>query len=194
MFEDVDFVGGLQTPVYNNNMLPYKVNSVGNFLKTLETPNLPIATSVINPNTVGSHFAGMGGRLPDAPTPITAPNGLSASLANFINRFNPMGSSSNTPAIADGLKDTNWGNMSFSSKLGVGLGAVSSALDAIGAHRAYKLGKSQLNSQKEQFNRQFDAQKGLINSQLADRQDWRNRNMPNQSMSTAEYMDKYGVK
>lgn len=114
--------------------------------------------------------------------------GVATSASNYFDNLSKM------PTATDGLKDTNWSNMAFSSKLGFGLGALSSALDAISAHRAYKLGKSQLNSQKEQFNRQFEAQKGLTNSQLADRQDWRNRNMPNQYMSTAEYLDKYGVK
>lgn len=114
--------------------------------------------------------------------------GVATSASNYFDNLSKM------PTATDGLKDTNWSNMAFSSKLGLGLGALSSALDAISAHRAYKLGKSQLNFQKEQFNRQFDAQKGLTNSQLADRQDWRNRNMPNQYMGTAEYLDKYGVK
>ena len=194
MYEDEDFVGSLQTPVYNNAMLPYKANSVGNFLKTLETSNLPTATSVINPNTVGSYFAGMGGRLPDAPTPVAPVNGLSGILTNFINKYNPLKTSTTTNPVADAGKDTNWNNMAFSSKLGFGLGALNSALNAISAHRAYKLGKSQLNSQIDQFNRQFEAQKGLINSQLYDKQEWRNRNMPNQYMSPSEYLDKYGVK
>ena len=114
--------------------------------------------------------------------------GVATSASNYFDNLSKM------PTATDGLKDTNWNNMAFSNKLGFGLGALSSALNAISAHRAYKLGKSQLNFQKEQFNRQFDAQKGLTNSQLADRQDWRNRNMPNQYMSTAEYLDKYGVK
>ena len=115
--------------------------------------------------------------------------GVATSASNYFDNLSKM------PTATDGLKDTNWNNMAFSSKLGFGLGALSSALDAISAHRAYKLGKSQLNSQKEQFNRQFEAQKGLTNSQLADRQDWRIRNNPNGNyMSAAEYLDKYGVK
>ena len=114
--------------------------------------------------------------------------GVATSASNYFDNLSKMSTAT------DGLKDTNWSNMPFSSKLGFGLGALSSALDAISAHRAYKLGKSQLNFQKEQFNRQFEAQKGLTNSQLADRQDWRNRNMPNQYMSASEYLDKYGVK
>ena len=114
--------------------------------------------------------------------------GVATSASNYFDNLSKM------PTATDGLKDTNWSNMPFSSKLGFGIGALSSALNAISAHRAYKLGKSQLNAQKEQFNRQFEAQKGLTNSQLADRQDWRNRNMPNQYMSASEYLDKYGVK
>ena len=114
--------------------------------------------------------------------------GVATSASNYFDNLSKM------PTATDGLKDTNWNNMAFSSKLGFGLGALNSALNAISAHRAYKLGKSQLNSQIEQFNRQFEAQKGLINSQLYDKQEWRNRNMPNQYMSPSEYLDKYGVK
>lgn len=84
--------------------------------------------------------------------------------------------------------------MAFSSKLGFGIGAFSNALNAISAHRAYKLGKSQLNAQIEQFNRQFEAQKGLTNSQLYDRQTIRNIQYPGMFMSPSEYLDKYGVK
>ena len=93
-----------------------------------------------------------------------------------------------------GLKILIGNNMAFSNKFGFGLGALSSALNAISAHRAYKLGKSQLNFQKEQFNRQFEAQKGLTNSQLYDRQTIRNIENPGMFMSASEYLDKYGVK
>jgi len=90
--------------------------------------------------------------------------------------------------------ETGGGGLNFSDKLGLGIGAVNSILGAINGHRAYSLGKRQLTAQTDQFNRQFEAQRGLINSQLADRQDWRNRNQPGKFASTAEYMDKYGVK
>ena len=114
--------------------------------------------------------------------------GVATSTSNYLDNLSKM------PTATDGLKDTNWKNMPFSSKLGFGLGALSSALDAISAHRAYKLGKSQLNFQKEQFNRQFEAQKGLTNSQLYDRQTIRNIENPGMFMSASEYLDKYGVK
>lgn len=151
--------------------------------------------STVNPSTFGS--AVLNGITPEQIAMFDTKNflpsglnqtGITNSASNYFDNLGKL------PTATDGLKDTNWGNMPFSSKLGLGLGAVSGALDAIGAHRAYKLGKSQLNFQKDQFNRQFAAQRGLVNSQLADRQDWRNRNMPNQYLSTAEYMDKYGVK
>lgn len=86
------------------------------------------------------------------------------------------------------------GGLNFSDKLGLGIDTVNSILGAVNGHRAYSLGKRQLTAQIDQFNRQFEAQRGLINSQLADRQDWRNRNQPGKFASTAEYMDKYGVK
>lgn len=82
----------------------------------------------------------------------------------------------------------------FSTKLGLGIGAVNSIISGINGHRSYQLGKKQLTAQTDQFNQQFAAQRGLVNSQLADRQDWRNRNQPGKFMTTAEYMDKYGVK
>ena len=82
----------------------------------------------------------------------------------------------------------------FSTKLGLGIGAVNSIISGINGHRSYQLGKRQLTAQTDQFNQQFAAQRGLVNSQLADRQDWRNRNQPGKFMTTAEYMDKYGVK
>ena len=90
--------------------------------------------------------------------------------------------------------ETGGGGLNFSDKLGLGIDTVNSVMSAINGHRAYSLGKRQLTAQTDQFNRQFAAQRGLVNSQLADRQDWRNRNMPNQYLSTADYMDKYGVK
>lgn len=82
----------------------------------------------------------------------------------------------------------------FSTKLGLGIGALNSIISGINGHRSYQLGKKQLTAQTDQFNQQFAAQRGLVNSQLADRQDWRNRNQPGKFMTTAEYMDKYGVK
>lgn len=90
--------------------------------------------------------------------------------------------------------ETGGGGLNFSDKLGLGIGAVNSILGAVNGHRAYSLGKRQLTAQTDQFNRQFAAQRGLVNSQLSDRQDWRNRNQPGKFASTAEYMDKYGVK
>ena len=162
--------------------------SLSGFIDNYKPSN--VNTSLIA-NSLGNNTIS----LPDATNALSykAPT-FTQSLSDFMKRINPLGNSSSTNPVADAGKDTNWNNMAFSSKLGLGLGALSSALDAISAHRAYKLGKSQLNFQKDQFNRQFEAQKGLVNSQLYDKQVWRNRNMPNQYMSPSEYLDKYGVK
>lgn len=57
----------------------------------------------------------------------------------------------------------------------------------------YNLYKDMLNNSKSQFERQFAAQRGLINSQLEDRQ--RARLASGQAgPSVADYMAKYGVK
>lgn len=180
-----EYLNQIKTPDYTNLT---QTPSLAGFIDSYKPSN-------VNTSLMASSLGNNAIPIPDASTALNykAPT-LTQSFGDFMKRINPLSNSSSTNPVADAGKDTNWSNMAFSSKLGFGLGALSSALDAISAHRAYKLGKSQLNFQKEQFNRQFDAQKGLTNSQLADRQDWRNRNMPNQYMSASEYLDKYGVK
>ena len=180
-----EYLNQIKAPDYTNLT---QTPSLAGFIDSYKPSN-------VNTGLMASSLGNNAIPLPDANTVLSykAPT-LTQSLGDFMKRINPLGNSSSTNPVADAGKDTNWNNMAFSSKLGLGLGALSSALDAISAHRAYKLGKSQLNSQIEQFNRQFEAQKGLINSQLYDKQEWRNRNMPNQYMSTSEYLDKYGVK
>ena len=162
--------------------------SLSGFIDNYKPSN--VNTSLIA-NSLGNNTIS----LPDATNALSykAPT-FTQSLSDFMKRINPLGNSSSTNPVADAGKDTNWNNMAFSSKLGFGLGALNSALNAISAHRAYKLGKSQLNAQIEQFNRQFEAQKGLTNSQLYDRQTIRNIQYPGMFMSPSEYVDKYGVK
>lgn len=91
-------------------------------------------------------------------------------------------------------KGTGFGDLAFSDKALLGLGALNSALSAINSYKANKLGRQQLAFAKDSFNRNFDAQKGLINSQLADRQAIRNRVNPERNASVADYMAQYGVK
>lgn len=188
-----EYLNQIKTPDYTNLT---QTPSLAGFIDSYKPSIDSYKPSNVNTNLMASSLSNNAIPIPDANAVLNykAPT-LTQSLGDFMKRINPLGNSSSTNPVADAGKDTNWSNMAFSNKLGFGLGALSSALDAISAHRAYKLGKAQLNFQKEQFNRQFDAQKGLTNSQLADRQDWRKRNNPNGNyMSAAEYLDKYGVK
>lgn len=157
-------------PAYNpqvfNAMLPDSL-SVSALLDGLNAPTAALNIPTTTPSNLNLNLTGLGNQLSLPTTPV-----------------NPLGT---TPITDPNVTP-------FSTKLGLGIGAVNSIISAINGHRSYQLGKSQLTAQTDQFNKQFAAQRGLINSQLADRQDWRNRNQPGKFMSTAEYMDKYGVK
>jgi len=150
----------------------------------------------INEYLMGSlpNMVSTGGYIPSNQTMSFAPNQpksfFSSNPTQFDGSMNLVGDNK----TFNGNPETGGGGLNSSDKLGLGIGVLNSILGAINGHRAYSLGKRQLTAQTDQFNRQFAAQRGLVNSQLADRQDWRNRNMPNQYLSTAEYMDKYGVK
>lgn len=63
--------------------------------------------------------------------------------------------------------------------------------------KQYGLSKKIFENNKQQFERNFAAQKGLTNSQLSDRQDRRNADAAANGMSvksTKDYMSEYGVK
>lgn len=88
--------------------------------------------------------------------------------------------------------------MAMTDKINAGVGVFNSALDAISAYKALKLGKENLAFQKDSFNRNFEAMKGTTNAEMEDRQARRVRydaqNGLNNSLSVSEYMAKYGVK
>jgi len=61
--------------------------------------------------------------------------------------------------------------------------------------KQYGLAKDQFAENKRQYNQNFEVQKNLTNSQLADRQRGRLAAQPNANHpSLSEYMSKYGVK
>lgn len=74
-----------------------------------------------------------------------------------------------------------------------GLGAIGSGLQAFTGLQQYGLAKKQFQFQKDAWEKQYAAQKGLINSELEARQNRRVLEDP-RNMATAEYMAKYGVK
>ena len=58
----------------------------------------------------------------------------------------------------------------------------------------FGLAKDQLNFSKESWTKNYEANKGITNSQLADRQHARVASNPGAYQSVGEYMNKYGVK
>lgn len=90
------------------------------------------------------------------------------------------------------------GGIPMTDKINTGVGLFNSAVGAISAYKALKLGKENLAFQKDSFNKNFEAMKGTTNAELADRQARRVRydaqNGMSNNMSVADYMAKYGVK
>lgn len=188
---------------------------LSDYLQTVGSPKIPS-------NLYGSDYIPMGGYLPNTLTmsnalgSINSPVNIDTTnlLGNQVLGIPTAGSFSGVNLGTDGMfgnklvgstpttavtgldlpKGTGFGDLAFSDKALLGLGALNSALSAINSYKANKLGRQQLAFAKDSFNRNFDAQKGLINSQLADRQAIRNRVNPERNASVADYMAQYGVK
>lgn len=74
-----------------------------------------------------------------------------------------------------------------------GIQGIGSLVGGYNGYKQYKLAKDQFNFQKSAWNSQYAAQRGLVNSQLEDRQKQRVARDPN-ALSVSEYMTKYGIK
>lgn len=85
-----------------------------------------------------------------------------------------------------GNKLNGWGGLALNTIGGLG--------QAFMGMKTYGLAKDQFRFQKNAWNKEFAAQKGLINSQLEDRQKRRVAEQPGQHDDVASYMSKYGVK
>ena len=75
----------------------------------------------------------------------------------------------------------------------LGLGGVNSLLQGYLGFQNLGLAKKQYQSQLDQFNKQWDANKKLTNASLADRQAARVASNPNAYQSVDDYMKKYGI-
>lgn len=97
-------------------------------------------------------------------------------------------------------KPFNWqppttnGGIPMTDKINAGVGVFNAALDAINAYKALKLGKDNLNFQKESFAKNYEASKNITNAQLENAQRVRVSADPTNAMSVADYMAKFGVK
>ena len=86
------------------------------------------------------------------------------------------------------------GGIPLTDKINAGVGVFNAALGAISAYKALKLGKDNLNFQKESFAKNYEASKNTTNAQLENAQRVRVSADPTNAMSVADYMAKYGVK
>lgn len=75
----------------------------------------------------------------------------------------------------------------------LGLGGVNSLLQGYLGFQNLGLAKKQYQSQLDQFNKQWAANKKLTNASLADRQAARVASNPNAYQSVDDYMKKYGI-
>lgn len=182
-------LAGVGTQVPNFAGIPNM--SFGDHLAAFKvTPSLDLPA--INP--AGLAFAD---GVPLAPTIGSSTGSTSGLNLDWMNSDlsgavgNPTGL--NLGAGAGGLT-----KIAMTDKINTGVGLFNSAVGAISAYKALKLGKENLAFQKEAFNKNFEASKGTTNAELADRQARRVRydaqNGTSNNLSVADYMAKYGVK
>lgn len=119
---------------------------------------------------------------------------LGTGFTNSANTFNNTsltgsgGSGSFLDSILGGM-----GDMSGLQMGQLGLGGVNSLLQGYLGFQNLSLAKKQYQSQLDQFNKQWSANKKLTNASLADRQAARVASNPNAYQSVDDYMKKYGI-
>lgn len=120
---------------------------------------------------------------------LASPNSWMDSFANWgsglqqgLQRSGVIGSIDPTTK----LKTDGWGSLALGTLSGLG--------SAYMGMKQYGLMKDQFKFQKDSFNKNYAAQRNLINSELEDRQRQRVRENPNTAMPVDKYMAQYGVK
>lgn len=185
-----------------NGGAPYKPTGIGGYVPP--TPVMPsmsindyLGTLKVTPslnlpalNPAGLAFAD---GVPLAPTIGSSTGSTSGLNLDWMNPSaegiigNPTGLT--LGATAGGIKP-----IAMTDKINAGVGVFNSALGAISAYKLLKLGKDNLNFQKESFAKNFEASKNTTNAQLENAQRVRVSADPTNAMSVADYMAKYGVK
>lgn len=119
---------------------------------------------------------------------------MSSGFTNSANTFNntSLTSSGGSGGWLDSILGGN-GDMSGLQMGQLGLGGVNSLLQGYLGFQNLGLAKKQYQSQLDQFNKQWAANKKLTNASLADRQAARVASNPNAYQSVDDYMKKYGI-
>ena len=119
---------------------------------------------------------------------------LGTGFTNSANTFNntSLTGSGGSGSFLDSILGGS-GDMSGLQMGQLGLGGVTSLLNGYLGFQNLSLAKKQYQSQLDQFNKQWDANKKLTNASLADRQAARVASNPNAYQSVDDYMKKYGI-
>lgn len=166
----------MATPYLTDYFAPFpSAGLVGN------SPSVPSLGPTIDP---GKSVMFQSGSLPEHLSSFGMGTDLSMGSAYQPSMFENFGTFMKS---AIGTKDNpGWGNLA--------LGTVAGLANMYMGMKQYGLAKSSLDENKRQFNMNYDAQKNLTNSQLADRQAGRLAASPGMHESVADYMAKYGVR
>ena len=168
------------------------IPSMSDYLQTLvKAPqNIPFS-GMPSLSSISPQQLAIGSSMPLAPTIGGSTDGYNWSgITNPTESFsgNPTGLTLGAGA-GGGLP-----KIAMTDKINAGVGVFNAALGAISAYKALKLGKDNLNFQKESFAKNYEASKGTTNAQLENAQRVRVSADPTNAMSVADYMAKYGVK
>lgn len=177
---------GLKVPDTSNvlNYVDSSLNTMGR-INNIGLPDTSFVNNYIVPNQYSS-------QLPSTESLFGAWDAVNKpSIVPKIN-INTSGIG-NGEGVSTG-QQTGTNGMSFGDKMNLGLGVGLGAIGAFNAYNQNKLAKRQFAFEKDAFNRNFDAQKNITNSQLEDRARARYLVDPVNSMSVSEYMAKFGVK
>ena len=126
---------------------------------------------------------------------------MSSSLDNMSTGFTNSANTFNNTSLTGSGGSGGWldsilggnGDMSGLQMGQLGLGGVNSLLQGYLGFQNLSLAKKQYQSQLDQFNKQWAANKKLTNASLADRQAARVASNPNAYQSVDDYMKKYGI-
>lgn len=165
------------------------IPAVSDYLQTLvKAPQNIQFSGMPSLSSLSPQQLAVGSGMPLAPTIGGSTDGY-----NWSGITNPTESFSGNPT---GLNLGAGGppKIAMTDKINAGVGVFNAALGAISAYKALKLGKDNLNFQKESFAKNFEASKGTTNAQLENAQRVRVSADPTNAMSVADYMAKYGVK
>lgn len=138
--------------------------------------------------------------IPAVPAVTTVPTTTATTtpkltVTDFLDRLNKFTSNAyNNAQVTTNQIGNGINKLPLHDKLNNTMGLVSNFMNAYNSYQANKLAKQQLDFNKHAWNKNWEAQKGLTNSRLADRQQRRFNESGGTGMTVNEYMNKYGVR